>query len=106
MTNAEIILRESIKLAKEGIIKTTDRMIEVDGQAVQEPEEIHTFNAWKMMGYTVKKGEHAKASFPIWKFKANKKDKKEDELDGEGETGKMFMAKAFFFTEDQVQPTA
>ena len=113
MTNAQIILEESVRLMKEGIIKGTGRKFETkvivikeDGTEVEEtrifeePEPIHTFGAWKEMGYSVKKGEHAKASFMIWKYAEKKRN---DEDDGERIEGRCFMKRAHFFTSDQVE---
>ena len=72
MTNAQIIFNESIELMNQGIIKGTGRTFTVemeDGtkKTIEEPEELHTFAAWKERGRQVKKGEHAKAKFYIWK---------------------------------------
>ncbi len=108
MTNAQIIFNESIRLVEEGIIKGTGRMFEAiitdkDGneekKLVEEPEAIHTYAAWQQLGFQVKKGEKAKASFTIWKYAEGKKSEESDE---EPE-GKMFMKKAHFFTMDQVE---
>ena len=94
MTNAEIIGRTSLQLAKQGVLK----MIEIDG--VLMPEPIHTFNGWKERGYSVKKGEKSKIKFPIWKHtsKTVEKDGKEEE------TNSMFTKVSAFFTFDQVEP--
>lgn len=109
MTNAEIIMNESINLLENGIIKGTGRMLEAlivdkDGnetrKMVEEPEAIHTYAVWKQLGYQVKKGEKAKASFVIWKCVSSKKN--EEESDEQPEN-KMFMKKAHFFTIDQVE---
>lgn len=111
MTNAEIIYNAQIELMENGIIKGTGRMmkaiiIDADGneteQLVEEPEAIHTYQVWKELGYQVKKGEKAKASFTIWK---HVKPKKKDEKDEEPEA-KMFMTKASFFTIDQTEKIA
>ena len=72
-TNSEIILRESLNLVNAGVLKTTGRVFiqELpDGSKVEipEPEQIHTYNGWRDLGYQVKKGEKANASFPIWKW--------------------------------------
>lgn len=106
MTNAEIIFIESQRLAKEGKISYTGRVFEgVDGEGkpvqIKETEAIHTYNAWKELGYQVQKGQKAVAQFVIWKYK---KDKLETEADGLVEAkGTMFMKKASFFTKAQVQ---
>lgn len=106
MTNAQIIFNESMKLMEAGTIKTTGRSFTYeteDGEqiTVQEPETLHTFAAWKENGRQVKKGEHAKAAFQIWK-----KGKKYTDKDGNEKEGKMFLTKAFFFTIDQTEPIA
>ena len=68
MTNAQIIMNESINLLENGIIKGTGRMLEAlivdkDGnetkKLVEEPEAIHTYAVWKQLGFQVKKGEKA-----------------------------------------------
>lgn len=103
ITNAQIIMNESIRLMEEGVLKPTGRVFVQelpDGSKVElpEPEPIHTYNGWKDIGYQVKKGEHAKAQFPIWKYAGKK-----DEETGEEENGHCFMKKAFWFTADQVE---
>ena len=109
MTNQQIILENRIFLMQEGILKGTDEIITVqndDGSEsqIQMPEEIHTYNTWKRLGYQVQKGEHAVAKFPIWKYKAVKKQQDDEAGDEEQpEKGKMFKKVAFFFTIDQVQ---
>lgn len=105
MTNAMIIFSESVKLMEEGIIGTTGRTVQMEDSegkkiTLQEPEPIHTYAAWKSLGYQVKKGQKAVASFMIWKHTV-KKAKEEDEEDKE----RMFMKKASFFTFAQVEKT-
>lgn len=101
-TNTEIILRNSLELMKAGVLKPSGRMFirELeDGTQIEipEPEAIHTYNGWKDRGYQVRKGEHAKASFPIWKYTGKK-----DEETGEEQDGHCFLKKSFWFTADQV----
>lgn len=110
MTNMEIIRRESLELLKVGVLKPTGRMFVQelpDGQTVELPEvePIHTYNGWKDLGYQVKKGEHAKATFLIWKYSGKKgEEAKSEEANGEEESGgKCWMRKAFWFTFDQVE---
>lgn len=62
-------------------------------------EELHTFQRWKAMGYSVKKGEHAIAKFPVWKMGTKKDDDGEEET-----TGRMFMKTSAFFKTSQVEP--
>lgn len=101
MTNAMIILTESLRLMEEGKIKPTGQKIqvEVNGETKELdcPEEIHTFQTWKECGYQVKKGEHAVAKFPIWKYTEKKKD-------GEDPETNMFLKTAAFFTISQCEP--
>jgi hypothetical protein len=111
MTNAEIIMNAQMELMENGIIKGTGRMVEAvitdaDGnetrQMVEEPEAIHTFQVWKQLGYQVKKGQKAKATFSIWKYvKPKKKEENQEEPEA-----KMFMTKASFFTIDQTEKIA
>lgn len=108
MTNAQIILANSIKLMEEGILKgsgiratVTDK--EGNTKEIELPETIHTFAAWKSLGYIVKKGQKATAAFTIWKYTESRK--QNDEEDGEA-SGKMFMKTAHFFTKDQVEKIA
>lgn len=105
MTNAQIIFNESQRLAAEGVIKYTGRVFEgvdMEGKPIQvkETEPIHTYNAWKELGYQVQKGQKAVAQFVIWKYKS-----KVVEETGE-EDATMFMKKASFFTAAQVEKIA
>lgn len=104
MTNQQIIFNESQRLAEVGIIDYTGRVFQMeldDGSEVmiEETEEIHTYNAWKAMGFQVQKGQKAVAQFVIWKHKNGKV----DEETGEEGAGRMFMKKASFFTRKQVE---
>lgn len=85
MTNAQIITENALILAMNGVIKPE--------------EEIHTFQRWKALGYSVKKGEHAIAKFPIWKMGTKK-----DEDGEEKTTGRMFLKTSAFFSSRQVEP--
>ena len=101
MTNEMIILWESVDLMEQGIIGTTGRTFEVEDKdgnkrLLREPEPIHTFDGWKERGYAVKKGEHAVASFLIWKYITGKKET-EGEVEGKNDNGRCIMKKAFFF---------
>lgn len=105
MTNAMIILGESVRLMEEGILEGTGQFVEIkneDGSVtkLELPEEIHTFAAWKSMGYKVKKGEHAIASFPIWKY-TNKT--VENENGEEEKKENMFLKVSAFFRRSQVE---
>lgn len=112
MTNARIILNESIRLMDEGTLKGTGKFVNIEYEdgttaTVEMPEEIHTFNGWKERGYSVKKGAKAVAKFPIWKYTEKQKD--EEELTGnpleDAPVSHMFMKMSAFFTFEQVEPT-
>lgn len=103
MTNDDIIFTHSQQLAKDGRIAYTGRELHIPLEGggemvVKETEQIHTFAAWKEIGFSVKKGEHAVAKFPVWKYKA-----KVDEKTGQ-ENGQMFMKTSAFFAASQVEP--
>ena len=107
MTNAQIIFGEAQRLAEQGVIQYTGREFtfeDADGNQtiVKETEEIHTYNAWKALGFQVQKGQKAVAQFTLWKHCNGKV----DEETGEEKPGKMFMKKASFFTREQVEAIA
>ena len=103
ITNVQIVMNQSIELMQQGVLKPTGRMLifeAPDGSKTEipEPEPIHTYNGWQQLGFQVKKGEHAKAQFPIWKWRGQKNEETEEE-----ENGKCYKCKAFWFTRDQVE---
>lgn len=118
MTNAMIILTESIQLMKDGKLNGTGEFVEVikdDGtrEMLELPEEIHTFNGWKARGYQVKKGEKSAIKFPIWKHTTKKAktdtgnanlDAMNDQVNKQGGESHMFMKVSAFFTIAQVEP--
>ena len=88
MTNVEIIMGNMAMLIADGVIT--------------EENEIHTYAHWKSLGFQVKKGEHAIAKFPIWKYtKGKKKDMSEEEAQAKGYC---FMKNSAWFTDKQVEP--
>ena len=77
------------------------------------PEVIHTFNGWKQLGYSVKKGEHSNIKFPIWKHTTKmldtntgnaEADKINAEINEQGGHTSMFMKMSSWFTAAQVEP--
>lgn len=88
-TNAQIIFQNSIILMQSGVIKTINGM----------PEPIHTYQHWQDLGFQVRKGEKAIASFPIWKHVNSKTELSENETIIRE---KMIMKKSFFFSLSQV----
>lgn len=108
ITNAMIILQESVRLMEAGIIRGSGEYAIIDGgdgpRRIELPEALHTFERWKALGYSVKKGEHARAAFDIWKYVSRKsKPQDGDEADAGPAGGHCIMKKAFFFTRDQVE---
>ena len=104
MTNAQIIFIEGQKLAEAGIINYTGMVLKALNLAgeeveVKETEPIHTYAAWKELGYQVQKGQKAVAKFPVWKYTSKK-----NEETGEEENAHMFMKTASFFRLEQVAP--
>lgn len=111
MTNERIILSERLDLYKEGKLAGTGRVFNLevaDGNTVtiEEPEQIHTYQRWKEMGFQVRKGETAVAKFPIWKYGTRKSEDDEGaEIDGEdADDSVIFMKKSAFFAQHQVEP--
>lgn len=110
MTNAMIIENAKQELAKAGTLKYTGRVFtgkDDTGKEItwKEVEDIHTFAAWKSIGYSVKKGEHAKAQITIWK-QGKARIVKDDDGNETEKPARMFMKLAYFFTFDQVEPIA
>lgn len=118
MNNSTIILLNSIDLMNAGIIGTTGRTVvikdeEGNDKEIMEPEPIHTFQAWKQMGYIVKKGEKSIATIRIWKYtkkvigEAKVTDLKTGETTTEPvESENMFKKDAYFFKRSQVEKIA
>ena len=118
MTNEQIIFNESIRLMTEGKIKGTGEFITVENEdgtktELEMPEAIHTFQKWKALGYSVKKGEKAKATFSIWKHTVKfldentgneATDKMNKNINAQGGDKRMFMKLSSLFTFSQVEP--
>lgn len=109
MTNSAIILNESFRLMKAGILSGSGRYVQIDGEngpeTVELPEAIHTFAAWKARGFVVRRGEHAVAAFHVWKYSDRRRaDAETGETDEEQESGgRCFLKKSFFFKASQVE---
>lgn len=65
-------------------------------------EEIHTFQKWRQLGFSVKKGEKSEIKFPIWKY-GGKKQKNDDGEDVVANPH-CFMKESAFFKRSQVEP--
>lgn len=111
MTNNEIIYRESIAAG----IFTQEKADQILATGARLP--LHTFQEWKRMGFSVKKGEHAALVCTLWKF-TNKPGKENGtgrqaaaelgeiaaELVEEKADPHYYTAKAALFTAAQVKP--
>lgn len=95
MTNMAIIEMNKALLFADGILKANE-----DG----EIQEIHTYQAWKKLGYQVRKGEKAVAKFAVWKYMVGKKEEDADDSDSTEtkKRGRMYMKMSAFFTDEQV----
>ena len=82
---------------------TNQAIIELEKIERNITEEIHTFERWKAMGFSVKKGEKSEIRFPIWKYGQPSK-----EVNDDGEPiykgGYCFMKESCFFKRSQVEP--
>lgn len=111
MTNQMIIFWASVELMEQGILKPTGEKIVVKDQDGKDkeldmPEEIHTYQHWKDLGYQVQKGQKSIAKFPVWKHTGGKMEKMIDTEGNEQEVpdrGRMFMKTAAFFSRSQVE---
>ena len=117
MTNAQIILNESLRLMEEGILKGSGEFAEIETEegtaTIELPEPIHTFNGWKALGYSVKKGEKSQIKFAIWKHTTKmlstdtgnaEMDKANALVNEQGGQTNMFMKVSAWFTAAQVEP--
>ena len=116
MTNAQIILNESLSLMEQGKLKGSGHFAEIETESgamtIELPEEIHTFNGWKQLGYSVKKGEKSSIKFPIWKHTTKmlntdtgnaELDKANQMINDQGGKTNMFMKMSAWFTASQVE---
>ena len=117
MTNEQIIMNESISLMEQGILKGSGQFAEIETEdgtkTIELPEAIHTFNGWKELGYSVKKGEKSTIKFPIWKHTVKmlntntgnaELDKMNQQINDQGGQTNMFMKMSAWFTAAQVEP--
>ena len=112
MTNAQIIFNERINLLNAGKIAATGRILEVVDNSgkksqIPEPEEIHTYSAWRQLGFQVKRGQKAVSKFPIWKHVVKAKPEGEkgttEGEPSEPEAARMFLKVSAFFSRSQVE---
>lgn len=109
MTNAMIILMESVKLMEAGKLKGTGQYIEVETEngmkRLEVPEAIHTYKKWQELGYQVRRGETSEIKIRVWKYKGRVHT--DEESGDEIQTGgSCFMKLASFFTMAQVDAIA
>lgn len=114
ITNQMIISNAAQQLLEAGVIQPTGRRFPAeitheDGTTetvlLDEPEEIHTYQRWKQLGFQVRKGSTAVCKLTIWKCAGGSKST-DDEADEPTETGRpaMFRKTAHFFAQHQVDP--
>lgn len=99
MTNEQIIINAAIKAN----VFTEDEVTDYLRDNGELP--LHTFAAWKSGGYRVCKGEHAALTTAIWRMRKNDKIIKGEDVDTK-DTGKFYLAEAYFFTSEQVERIA
>lgn len=118
MTNAQIIEAHSFGLLERGIIRGTGNFVmatDAEGNEIrlEIPEAIHTFQRWRELGYSVRRGEKAVDTFLIWKHSARmlsedtgnaELDKANAAINAEGGKQSMFMKRSAFFAAHQVEP--
>lgn len=108
MTNRQIILAESMRLMRAGVLAGSGVIASVTDENGEEkrielPEAIHTFAAWKEQGFCVKRGEHAIAAFPVWKYAERRAESSAESSAENQQQSRMFLKKAFFFKRSQVE---
>ena len=98
MTNTDIIISEAVANG----LYTMEQSENILASGHMIP--LHTFQAWKSYGYSVKKGEHARITTRLWRFtnKAKKNEDVDENTDGT-DNNHYYLAKAFLFTADQVE---
>lgn len=67
---------------------------------ITENETIHTFDYWRSIGYTVKRGEKAVTALTIWKHTTKHTANDDGSITDDS---RMFMKKAYFFSTSQVE---
>lgn len=92
MTNAEIIYAARVQLANTGKLNTVNGV----------PEEIHTYQAWKKLGYQVLRGEKAVCILKIWKPIPKKGKPEPEEEEKRKDDPWMMLKTAYFFSQSQV----
>ncbi len=98
MTNSEIIINEALL----NNIFTKEQIESMVKNGIDIP--LHTFQTWKELGYSVKKGEHAKVTTRLWKrTKKGQGAKTPEELEEAKIKNHFYLTKAFLFTSEQVE---
>ena len=111
-TNESIIMNARLELLAQGVLQPTGRTIEIENNVgerirVPEPEEIHTFNAWRAAGYYIRRGEHAIVRLNIWNHTAPRTQtvitSEGSEIEAE-DRGHFYHKQSCFFAAHQVEP--
>ena len=109
MTNAMIVLMESVKLMEQGKLKGTGQFIDLETEngikRLEMPEAIHTYKIWQDLGYQVRKGETSEIKIRIWKYDNRRRRRNSEESEEETQNSeRCFKTLASFFTRAQVDP--
>lgn len=91
---------------------TNNQIIEqaVQQQFAGDPEKLsmayHTFEAWRQLGFSVRKGEHAVMCVYLWKKSSRKRSGSDsaETVEIENDDG-FFRAKSYLFSSAQVEPS-
>ena len=106
MTNEMIILTKSVELMNAGVIKGTGKYAEAEINGKIEkfeiPEEIHTYDRWKKLGFQVQRGQTSFIKFKVWFF-TGRNQMVDDNDENTNQRGKCYMKTASFFTAEQVK---
>lgn len=97
MTNFQIITDSAIATG----LYTEERAIEIIQTEGELP--LHTFAEWKRLGYSIRKGEHAKLVCFIWRHKSKTKEVQQDDKTVEINESSFYKTKAHFFDNTQVE---
>lgn len=100
MTNFQIITNEAINAG----LYTAEQAQEIFESGRSLP--LHTFKEWQRMGYRIRKGEHAKLTCFIWRFKNKTGMFPQGENDVEIDESHFYKTKAHFFDDTQVERKA
>lgn len=98
MTNEQIIYNAQKALAEAGEIGFGPQY------GIEQLEPIHTFQTWKDLGFSVKRGQHAVCKLSIWKYPSYRRTEEDGTVTiTEPIDGHCFLKQSFFFALHQVE---